>query len=196
VAKGKTVYDSQMVWLDIETTGTDPTESGAAILELGITVTDLLLEKKAEKSWVVNFDRRDLAAVSDWSIQQHYASGLLPACFTSQLTLAKVEAEAQTWLRAAVHFTSNSVPMCGASIHFDRSWLKLHMPLLEKVFYYGNFDVSTIEKIARWWWPNLPPWEDKEIHRALPDNDDAIAELLYYAQHGVINLGPEGLARC
>lgn len=184
--KSQTVYDPLMVWLDIETTQLEPDEGD--ILELGITITDLDLKIQAEESWVISFDRVNIANVSDWAIQQHYASGLLPACFKSRVTLNHVNNNAAAWVMQQTHYTRNAIPMCGASIHFDRAWLKVHLPNLEKVFYYGNFDVSTIEKIARWWWPDVLPWEDKGIHRALPDNHDAIEELDYYAAQGVINM--------
>lgn len=186
--KEHTVYNPQLVWLDIETTTIEPQDG--SILELGITVTDLQLQVQHEDAWIIHFDRAELADVSDWSLQQHYATGLLPACFKSSVTTANAEVNAISWLRSKTNYTKAAVPMCGASIHFDRSWLKVHMPSLEKAFYYGNFDVSTIEKVARWFWPDVAPWEDKGFHRALADNNEAIAELKYYAAAGIVKLGP------
>jgi oligoribonuclease len=177
-----------LVWLDIETTTLDPGKG--AILELGMILTDGRLKEDKRFSTVVGFGRTHSGEVDEWPLIQHMKSGLLPECWSCNLNTLGAERKAVEWLRReAAPGLAGTVPMCGASIHFDRAWLKLHMPELESWFYYGNLDVSSIEKLARLWHPNVPKWEDRGLHRAIPDCEDAIAELNYYAMRGVVN-GP------
>ena len=114
-------------------------------------------------------------------------SGLLPECFKSKWSLRSAQSEALIWLNNKTEFIADGrVPMCGASVHFDRAWLKLHMPELERWFHYGNLDVSSVEKIARLWHPEIPEWRDRGLHRVEPDNEDAISELKFYLEHRVL----------
>lgn len=174
-----------LVWLDLETTTLDPAKG--AILELGMVLTDGHLNERDRFGVVVAFPRHRAGEIEEWPLFQHAQSGLLKQCFAESLNALGAERRAMEWLRSVAPGLGPSIPMCGASIHFDRAWLKVHMPELESWFYYGNLDVSSIEKIARLWHPELARWQDRGLHRALPDCEDAIAELNYYVANGVVN---------
>ena len=62
--------------------------------------------------------------------------------------------------------------MCGATIHFDRAWLKHHHEGFEKMFHYRNIDVSTYRTAMRDLDMKLPP--KREIHRPIYDLMDSI----------------------
>ena len=178
-------YPDCLVWVDIETTHLEPKKG--SIWEVGLIITDGHLNEVNRASWVLHGDRENLGRVSDWSLVQHAKSGLLLEALQSNLVAQACESEALTWLQSRTDWKlRGKVPMAGASVHFDRAWLQYHMPTLEAWFYYGNLDVSSVEKLARLWWPELPQWEDRGLHRAQPDNEDAIAELRYYATNGVL----------
>lgn len=185
-------YPDRLMWLDLETTHLDPKKG--AIWELGMILTSGDLTELNRASWVLKADRENLGRVSDWSLVQHAKSGLMLEALQSTYTVQAVEAEALHWAQSRTEWTlDGKVPMAGASIHFDRAWLKEWMPKLEAWFYYGNFDVSSIEKLARLWHPETPQWEDRGLHRSQPDNEDAIAELRYYVAQHIIT-GPAQLA--
>lgn len=178
-------YPDCLVWLDIETTHLEPKKG--SIWEVGLIITDGHLNEINRASWVLHADRENLGRVSDWSLVQHAKSGLLLEALESGLDAQTCATEAVRWLGSRTDWLpSGKVPMAGASVHFDRAWLKYHMPALEEWFYYGNLDVSSVEKLARLWWPEIPQWEDRGLHRAQPDNEDAIAELRYYVTNGVL----------
>jgi len=178
-------YPDYLAWVDIETTHLEPNKG--SIWELGIILTDGRLNELNRASWVLRADRENLGRVSDWSLVQHAKSGLLIEALASGLDAQTCAAEAVKWLGSRSDWqTEGTVPMAGASVHFDRAWLKHHMPKLEAWFYYGNLDVSSVEKLARLWWPEVPQWEDRGLHRAQVDNEDAIEELRYYVERGVL----------
>lgn len=176
-----TDYADTLVFLDIETTGLDP--DNGVILELGFLVVDANSFMKLEsESWIVGQPFRILEGMEGWPKKQHRESGLTDLCERSNQSVLDVEMLARDWLEN-INVGDGKVPMCGASIHFDRAWLKVHMPTVEEWFYYGNLDVSSIEKVARIWYPELPAWEDRGQHRVDPDNEDAVRELSYYQTH-------------
>lgn len=176
-------YPDLLAWVDIETTGLEAERD--EILELGIILTDGRLNEISRASWVIKFDRGDLPRLDDWCLQQHAKSGLLVECFKSEIALDHVEKQAIIWLNSRSSWAKR-VPAAGASVHFDRGFLNIHMPDLNKWFHYGNLDVSSIEKLARLWHPVVEPWKDRGLHRALPDCEDAIAELAYYREQGIV----------
>lgn len=182
-------YPDLWVWVDLETTHLEPYRGH--IWELGLIITDTQLNELARESWVIKADREKLGHVSDWSLEQHAKSGLLREALASKWTAESAEREALIWLHGRTNWIGDGkVPMAGASVHFDRAWLKVQMPQLEKWFYYGNLDVSSVEKLANAWWPELPTWKDRGLHRVQPDNEDAINELRYYLTNGVLAMAP------
>lgn len=166
----------RLAWLDIETTGLDPERDD--ILELGIVITDSKLVELARASWVLG-DARDPADIRDPEVRKmHEESGLIDELYSSGCEIGQVQNEALTFIRA--HGAEQS-PMCGASVHFDRSFIRAGMPELFAAFHYRNFDVSTFKVWAALLGVELP--QKRGVHRVLPDLEDAIA------------LGRWGLAR-
>lgn len=179
-----------LIWVDLETTDLE-THRGN-ILELGLTMTtaDLMIEK--ERSWILKFEKGDLGNVNDWCLKQHFLSGLLPLCMASDNSIGEVQDDALNTLRTW-GLSKGEQAMCGASVHFDRAWLKVYMPQLENWFTYRNIDVSTITGLARLWHPETVDFKDRGLHRVTPDNQDAIARLRYYIEEDII-AGPVGVA--
>jgi len=172
-----------MVWVDIETTGLDPTAPGAAILELGFKVTTSNLDVTDSVSWIVYLPDDALLAMSNWALEQHGRSGLLALARRSDSDMEKVDRAAENWLYSLVD-TAGKIPMSGSSVHFDRAWLTLLMPRVAQWFHYRNIDVSTVKNLAQLWYPGLAKFNEDGVetvqHRSLPDLDNSIAELRYY----------------
>jgi oligoribonuclease len=181
-----TTSNQHMIWVDLETTDLEP--SKGEILELGLTMTTPQLEIEKERSWILKFDKIDLGHVNDWCLKQHFLSGLLPLSLASNSSVGEVQDDALNTLRMW-GVGKGEHPMCGASVHFDRSWLKADLPQLEAWFTYRNIDVSTVGGLARLWYPSAVDFKDRGLHRVTPDNQDAIARLRFYIEEGVIT-GP------
>lgn len=157
-----------MVWVDIETTGLDPVECD--ILEVALVVTDDEGEVQDRESWVI---ARGTGRVEGWPLRQHVASGLWKeASASAAWHIRPVESSIIAWL--AERPTVKPPMMCGSSVHFDRAFLRVHMPLVHAWFHYRNFDVTTLATFAEMMgaediWP-----EGDSPHRALPDLERSI----------------------
>lgn len=175
--------DDWLLWVDIETTGLDP-ELGK-ILEVGIAVTDRLhLTYEVGESHVIN-PVPDVEAVRSAAhptvVAMHDDNGLWADAAAHGLPIAAVENLLLDFVRQWGN--PGEIPMCGSSVHFDRAWLRKHMPRLERFFHYRNVDVSTFKEAFRCWLPSfsedLLPKPDG-LHRALADLGDSIREMQWY----------------
>jgi oligoribonuclease len=166
-------------------------------MEIGLHATNRALGTLGTWSSILNYPRSELQHMSDWSLEQHGKSGLLKASLISGLSARRAEEEALTWVMSyqvsGVFIKPGTMPMYGASVHFDREWLRSHMPDLHKWFHYGNVDVSSFKRLFKLWWPSLEPPKAREEHRVGPDNEDSIALLHWYADTGLL-LRPGGAA--
>ena len=176
------MYSAQnLIWIDLEMTGLDTDND--LIIEMATIVTDSQLNILAEGP-VLAIHQSDevLAGMDEWNTRQHGGSGLTQRVRESRITEAEAEAETiaflEKWLPA------NASPICGNSICQDRRFLYRHMPKLEAYFHYRNLDVSTVKELAARWAPEIRDGFKKgEVHLALADIRESIAELQYYREH-------------
>lgn len=169
---------TNLVWLDLETTGIDV--ESCVILEIATIVTDKDLEILAEgPSRVIRQTERVLRRAEEWAAKQHARSGLLDEVRASRVTLAQAEEETLEFL--ARYCVRQQVPLCGNSICFDRRFLIEHMPDLNAFFSYRNVDVSSIKELVSRWYSDERILEGKASrHRALDDVRESIEELCVY----------------
>lgn len=173
----------ERVWVDLETTGLKPRVD--AILELGVMLTDKWGELINYESWLVGsnsplYQTAIERAKRDSVVgPMHQASGLWEEW---KYALADVEIQmipGQVEDMVLDFLDENGVehgklPMCGSSVHFDRTFLEHHMPKLESNFSYRNIDVSTMRELAKDFNPRLAEVPEKRKpqvieHRALGD---------------------------
>ncbi len=167
-----------LVWIDLEMTGLDPTTDH--ILEIATVVTgpDLRIIGHGP-ALAIHQGEEVLSRMSAWSEKHHAASGLTERVRASQHTEAMAELETLRCLEK--HVPAGCSPMCGNSICQDRRFLARWMPHLEAFFHYRNLDVSTLKELARRWSPGvLAGYRKESQHTALADVFDSIAELDYY----------------
>lgn len=218
-----------LVWIDIETTGLDPTED--ILLEVAAIVTDDHLNQLGEFSTLVlnhdptmlypswgaaqvdcelrfgNLDTRHALYVPEignipiatstssaepkvvW--EAHFKNGLI-----DDLRKAWVEVPRLHYVDAVVAFLhefqieqdapmSMRPPLCGSSVHFDRSFLRGMGFTWDRFFdcvHYRNVDVSTIKELAQRWWPDLELPKPQGNHRALSDLKDSIDLLRFFRE--------------
>ena len=175
-----------LVWVDLETTGITPREH--RILEMAMVITDDDLNVVDEFSRGIKQPYRPASGFRSSMppdvLLMHQKSGLLDEVAAANYDVEAVEAEMRVFMEASVGLASPNIrkrpPMAGSSVHFDRSFLEVHMPALVGHFHYRNFDVTSFGEAARRWYPDefVEP-EKQRLHRALPDLHDTLAEMRY-----------------
>ncbi|RUR57194.1 oligoribonuclease [Vreelandella populi] len=167
-----------LVWIDLEMTGLDPEKE--RIIEVATLVTDADLNVVAEGP-VIAVKQPDslLAQMDEWNQKTHGESGLIARVKASQADTSKAEQQTLDFLRQYV--VAGSSPMCGNSIHQDRRFLEREMPALWSFFHYRNLDVSSVKELAKRWNPGaLAGFSKRNVHLAMEDIKESIAELAHY----------------
>lgn len=175
------VNATNLIWLDLEMTGLDPSQD--RILEIAVMVTDAQLNLLTEGLTLTIYQPTQILSQMDsWVTTQHTQSGLIERVKKSQLNETQAEEQVLTFLHAYV--PQGASPLCGNSICMDRRFLVHYMPRLEHYFHYRHIDVSTIKELAARWVPEIKERFQKENqHLALADVKESIRELRYYREH-------------
>lgn len=174
--------ENPLVWVDLEMTGLEPETD--VIVEIAIIVTDGKLERIIEgPNLVIYAPDEILDNMPQIVVEMHAASGLTDRVKESTLTVEEAEKQVLEWLVRHVP-DPNIAPLAGNSIHSDRSFMKKHMPALEKHVHYRNVDVSTIKELVKRWAPEITEEEPEKSgnHRALGDIRDSINQLKFYRE--------------
>ena len=186
--------DGLLCWVDIETTGLDPTTD--FLLEVALVVTDNHGRIVDNMSKLIRPGKplTEVFAIAGSYVQEMHEKSHLWAELRSGKGQDAWAAEAALLEFMGDYFKPDGTkpPMCGSSVHFDRSFLKYHLNTLESRFSYRNIDVSTIKELAHRWAPPIymtrPGQNDEDkAHRALDDVLASIDELNHYVDSGFIN---------
>jgi len=171
-------------WIDLEMTGLDPNQH--TILEVACIVTDGSLRRQIDGPCIViHHDDDTLAAMNDWSCQQHGQSGLTERCRASSASMADAEAALVDFVLAH-RDERQRVVLGGACVYKDKEFIERHMPLLSDYLSHRVIDVSTVRLLAWRWLPAVAramPRGADVSHRALDDIRYSISELAYYRDH-------------
>lgn len=172
---------SNLIWIDLEMTGLDP--SNDLIIEIATVVTDNDLNILAQGPVLaINQSPAVMQLMDDWNQRHHGRSGLIDRVLNSDVDEDQAQEQTLAFLREWAQ--ENKSPMCGNSICQDRRFLYRCMPELERFFHYRNLDVSTLKDLAVRWSPELlKGLHKKATHQALEDTLESIAELKYYRQN-------------
>jgi oligoribonuclease len=167
-----------LVWIDCEMTGLDPATD--VLLEIATIVTNYDLEVLARGPVLaIRQSERRLQAMDSWNRRTHGKSGLLDR--VRQEGISVEEAEKQTLSFVKRYCYIRTAPLCGNSIGQDKRFLARYMPRLHDFLHYKVVDVSSIKVLAsEWYGDKFKPPEKKELHRALDDIEESIAELAFY----------------
>jgi oligoribonuclease len=178
------------LWLDLETTGLDPHVHG--IIECAAILTDEQLVELDRFETFVRYDEHR------WSIQaarMHVESGLIEAMSSEEyLKLPDdevLDGKILAWMSRAVswqEWADSELVLAGNSVHFDRGFIKVHLPSTEGCLSHRHFDVSVLRDLAPLWWPDLELPEQKKPHRAMPDIEQALNLARFFKEH----IGPKG----
>lgn len=170
----------RLIWIDLEMTGLDTDND--SILEIATIITDNELNELAEGPvFAVRHELGTLEAMDAWNTSHHGDSGLWQRVLDEGVSLRTAE-------KGTIEFLSDwaeqgASPMCGNSICQDRRFMHRLMPELESWFHYRNLDVSTLKELASRWMPSaVDSLEKQNLHLALADIRESIAELRHYRQ--------------
>jgi len=170
----------RLIWIDLEMTGLDTDND--SIIEIATVVTDYELNVLAEGPVLaISHSENLLQAMDDWNCRHHKGSGLWGRVIESRHEMAQVESQTIEFLQDWVD--KGTSPMCGNSICQDRRFLHRQMPTLLSWFHYRNLDVSTLKILAgQWMSEEKAVYPKQNLHTALADIHESIAELSYYRQ--------------
>lgn len=167
-----------LIWIDLEMTGLDPSKE--RIIEIATVVTDPQLNVLGQGPVHAIYQSPTLIAdMDDWNQTHHGQSGLIQRVEQSTITEAQAEAETIAFLASWV--PAGVSPMCGNTVGQDRLFLKKYMPKLEAFFSYRSVDVSTIKELCARWQPSIQ-FTKKSAHLAFDDIMESIHELQYYRE--------------
>ena len=166
-----------LVWVDLEMTGLDP--STHTVVEIATLVTDSNLDLIAEGPCLVIHQPEDaLVTMDDYVREMHTKSGLIERVRASAISLDDAAAETVAFL--SKHVEKGKGVLAGNSVWKDRAFIERYMPSVIAMLHYRMIDVSTIkELVRRWYSPDLIP-KKREVHRALDDIRESVAELRHY----------------
>ena len=174
------VDGSNLIWVDMEMTGLIPEQH--RVIEIATIVTDSELNELAQGPVIAIHQSDDeLQAMDEWNTTHHTGSGLVDRVRSSVVDEQRAARETLDFLEEWL--PPGQSPMCGNSICQDRRFMARHLPELEVFFHYRNLDVSTLKILAGRWRPDLPGLRKQNVHLALEDIRESIAELRYYREH-------------
>lgn len=169
--------------LDLETTGLDPHQH--EILEVGaISLTGQGLFSEFEDVCI----RSDRDNVDAYVMDMHTKNNLWRDCMQKGRPIADVDAHLHQWL-VNVGAVPKSVVLIGHSIHFDRTFMNVHMPQTLPLLSHRLRDIG---QISTWLAENgvEVPLHAEMPHRSLADCrielenyracERAVAELVAY----------------
>jgi len=167
-----------LIWIDCEMTGLDPAHD--VLLEIATIITNYDLEVIARGPVIaIRTSESRLAKMDAWNQRTHSASGLLDRVRTEGVSVTEAEEETLRFVKKYCY--KKTAPLCGNSIGQDKRFLAKYMPQLHDFLHYKVVDVSSIKVLVSEWYGGRyasPP--KQELHRALADIEESIAELAYY----------------
>jgi oligoribonuclease len=171
--------DAKWLWCDLETTGLNEGECWP--IEIGMIVTDQWLNEIESFRSNILPPPEFLDSMEPKAREINERSGLLTEIL-SQGAPSREEVDPQASNFVVKHFGDRQAIMAGSSIHFDRRFIRWHLPLLETRLYRRMLDVSTFKEAMRVY---RPDWLMEAVpgsvsHRVMDDMRGSMHEFSWY----------------
>jgi oligoribonuclease len=166
--------ETQLVWIDIETSGLDPHKD--KILEIGVRLTDLGMRRITGMSTVINWGDQidEIYNNSDPFVQDmHTKNRLWQECRNRGKTLDEAEVMLAKWTQER---SLQNQPLCGNSLKLDRAFLDAQTPLFHDLYHYRSIDVSSFKVAAQRF--NRPVFEEMKTLTSMVPEDHRVDHCL------------------
>lgn len=187
-----------IAWIDLETTGLDPEKD--QILEVACVITDddfraiatferVLHHPQAAGLADIAPEHRTRAAgatgIDAYVIEMHQVNGLWRESAASEHGVRATSHALAAFIAKHGHREGGERPQLGgSSVHFDRAFLREHMPEVERELHHRHLDASCWNELARRTWPAVHAGRVRAgaapAHRAMSDVLESIAVARYY----------------
>jgi oligoribonuclease len=161
-----------MLFLDLETTGLNPQDPGAAILEVAMVACQVPTFREIDHFTTPvarPYQGGDvLTGCDDYVRKMHTESGLAAEIASG---MPRKDAEQAAIAFYNKHCSGARVYLGGSNPDFDRRWLDFHMPALAKKFHYRNLDINSLFILKEYL---IGREKSGTAHRALADCRQAI----------------------
>jgi oligoribonuclease len=168
-----------LVWIDLEMTGLDPTVD--VVLQAALVITTADLEPLDETSVDVGQPEEALTRMSPFVRDMHTRTGLIDRVRRSTVDVAQAE---RRLLERIAAWCPAPATLCGNSIWNDRRFIARYMPSLDGYLHYRVVDVSSVKVLAERWYGEAAVFAKPTAgaHDAAVDVGHSIAELRHYRE--------------
>lgn len=160
----------EFLWFDLETTGLDPEEDHvlefAAVLCEDARGDDFDIVESY--SGVIAPDDA-LVMMNDFVRDMHTRNDLLAEVETSTTTIDEVDMFLADLASRLTGGRKHALRLAGSSVHFDLSFVRMHMSRFSDYVSHRILDVSTLWAAIDAWSPHDVVRPPRNAHRALPD---------------------------
>jgi oligoribonuclease len=166
-----------LVWIDLEMTGLDP--SNHVVLQAALVVTTGDLEALDQAAFDLHQPEEALALMIPLVRAMHQGTGLIERVRRSTLSVAEVE---RALLEKVEAWCPAPATLCGNSIWSDRRFIERYMPALHAYLHYRLVDVSSLKILAQRWYGDAATFTSPlpGAHDARVDVQNSILELRHY----------------